>query len=400
MVLLVIILFVTGFFFHPLWLLLVGYLIYFFASRDSRRDKAVESRVKKMVSLGREYAEFPELYYDAAKSYALAKGATETNSDRDSSSATILVNGRSYFVVFIRHQTGNGTSMSVRDSCAVRAEIERDFTERMAPKPLQKAVPGPPEKLIPKILDQLASAHLEKPVAKPSQILFPKTFQPELPPKPNYRELGKLVAQGDAKALELLLKAAQDGEGIAELEVGFAYAKGFCVPRDYWIAAQWYGRAADRGVVESQFKLGGMYLLGRGMERSAKNALPWFEKAAEGGHEIAMQSLPALTLEVALVEEEQAKWDRLGVNKVAGHVAYDLAQGFISDLKIHLADPEVKQELTSPSNRDGSSFSKAGEVEKAQILIYNISSATPLSIKEVFDCAMNDDWKVLETKPA
>jgi hypothetical protein len=99
---------------------LFGGLIYLFASRKSRRDDAVELRVRRMVSGGVSNATFHDLYFEAAKAYAIAKGATAA--DRDAASATMLVDGRTYFVVFMRER-GSGTTISVRDAASVEREL-------------------------------------------------------------------------------------------------------------------------------------------------------------------------------------------------------------------------------------------------------------------------------------
>ena len=84
--------------------------VYFFASSKSRRDAAIETRVKKMLAAGVDYATFSDLYYEAAKSYAVAKGAQAA--DDQSASAKVVVNGSVYFVVFIRERDG-GTTITV-----------------------------------------------------------------------------------------------------------------------------------------------------------------------------------------------------------------------------------------------------------------------------------------------
>jgi hypothetical protein len=73
MVLIIIALAIVGFFFPPAWLALLGYGIYIFASRTSRRNNAVESCVKKMVSTGNNSASFSDLYFEAARSLDLSR---------------------------------------------------------------------------------------------------------------------------------------------------------------------------------------------------------------------------------------------------------------------------------------------------------------------------------------
>lgn len=97
-----------------------GVAIYFYASRKSRRDDAVEARVKKMVAARKDYATFNDLYFEAARSYAIAKGALSP--ERDAASATMLVNGRSYFVVFMK-ETGGGTTISISDTKTIENEL-------------------------------------------------------------------------------------------------------------------------------------------------------------------------------------------------------------------------------------------------------------------------------------
>lgn len=76
-----------------------------------------------------------------------------------------------------------------------------------------------------------------------------------------YGELGKRVSQGDKKAFDLVMEGAQAGDGYAQLEIGFAYAKGFCVKQDNQIAAEWYEKAAAQGVLNAQFNLGCLHYL-------------------------------------------------------------------------------------------------------------------------------------------
>jgi len=140
MVFLIVALIVIGFMFPPAWLALVGLGIYLVASRKSRRSDAIESRVKKMVSAGKDYAVFADLYFEAARSYAVEKGAKAP--ERNAASAHIIVDGRTYFVVFTRAASG-GTAIGVEDAEAVRDRIfDRskivDFVESSLQKETQE----------------------------------------------------------------------------------------------------------------------------------------------------------------------------------------------------------------------------------------------------------------------
>jgi len=139
MILIAIFLVIIGFFFPPAWLALAGYGIYIFASRRSRRNDAVESRVSKMVSAGKNYAIFSDLYFEAAKSYAIEKGAKAA--DQMSASARILVDGRTYFVVFTKAANG-GTMISVEDVEAVKRRVFDEPMENLLKSSNSSSGPG------------------------------------------------------------------------------------------------------------------------------------------------------------------------------------------------------------------------------------------------------------------
>ena len=103
-------------------LLVVVVMVYLFATAGSRRDGAVEDRVLRMIAGGKTYATFGELYFDAAKSYAIAKGAHAP--EHNAASALISVGEKTYSVVFIR-ENDNGTTIMIEDLEAV----ERRFNE-------------------------------------------------------------------------------------------------------------------------------------------------------------------------------------------------------------------------------------------------------------------------------
>lgn len=105
-------------------LLIVGGAVYFFASAKSRRDSAVETRIRRMVSSGVRSSAFADLYFEAARSYAVSKGATAA--DHESAAAKVVIDGQVYFVVFIRDASG-GTMISVDRNSDVESFILDDM---------------------------------------------------------------------------------------------------------------------------------------------------------------------------------------------------------------------------------------------------------------------------------
>ena len=50
----------------------------------------------------------------------------------------------------------------------------------------------------------------------------------------------------------------------------------------------------EQGDANAQYNLGVMYMNGEGVEQSTEEAIKWAKKAAEQGHEMAIQALESL----------------------------------------------------------------------------------------------------------
>ena len=66
------------------------------------------------------------------------------------------------------------------------------------------------------------------------------------------------------------------------------YKNGRGVERSYEKAVEWVLKAADQGLAVAQYNLGDMYFWGTGVEQSDEKAREWFQKAADQGFEDAM----------------------------------------------------------------------------------------------------------------
>lgn len=99
------------------------------------------------------------------------------------------------------------------------------------------------------------------------------------------------VVKDSEKALELFTKAATPnlGEGSpykkgyapAQHNLATMYAIGSGVERDFKEALRWYQMAAEQGIAESQFSLGLVYLKGNDINQNFKEAAKWYQMAAE-----------------------------------------------------------------------------------------------------------------------
>jgi hypothetical protein len=91
------------------------------------------------------------------------------------------------------------------------------------------------------------------------------------------------VRKDRALAITWYIKAAEQGEGLAQLYLGFCYAKGLGAARDYEQAAMWYRKAAEKGYVYAQYSLGLRYYNGEGVTKDYVQAIEWIRKAADQG---------------------------------------------------------------------------------------------------------------------
>ena len=100
----------------------------------------------------------------------------------------------------------------------------------------------------------------------------------------------------DAQVTELaqLRALAEQGNAVAQYNLGFRYANGDGVPQDNAEAERWYRLAAYQGHADAQYSLGLMYQLGYGVPEEDAEAERWYRLAADQGHADAQYSLGTL----------------------------------------------------------------------------------------------------------
>jgi TPR repeat protein len=103
------------------------------------------------------------------------------------------------------------------------------------------------------------------------------------------------INRGDfAAALHLLQPRAEQGDAVAQYQLGTLYETGQGVPRDDAAAAAWYRRAALSGHAGARYRLARMYLTGRGVSHSPAEAARWLRLAATQGVAAAQFDLATL----------------------------------------------------------------------------------------------------------
>lgn len=114
--------------------------------------------------------------------------------------------------------------------------------------------------------------------------------------------LGLRYAQGDGteqdngEALRWYLRAAEQGLPEAQNNVGLMYAEGLGAPRNDFEAVRWYRLSALQEFAVAQNNLGWMYDQGRGVERNYEEAARWYRRSAE-------QALPNAQFNLAAMYE-------------------------------------------------------------------------------------------------
>jgi len=101
--------------------------------------------------------------------------------------------------------------------------------------------------------------------------------------------------RGDhAAAIDHWRPLAEQGDIIAQFNLGLMYDKGLGVPRDPAEAAEWFRRAAEQGDAIAAYNLGLMYAEGRGVAQDYGKAADWYKFAMERAHPGAMLNLAIL----------------------------------------------------------------------------------------------------------
>jgi TPR repeat protein len=78
-------------------------------------------------------------------------------------------------------------------------------------------------------------------------------------------------------------KLAENGNPIAQYNVGCCYVNGDGVTQDLAEAVKWFRKVADQRFMQGQYRLGLHYAIGAGVAKDYTEAAKWFRKAADQG---------------------------------------------------------------------------------------------------------------------
>lgn len=95
----------------------------------------------------------------------------------------------------------------------------------------------------------------------------------------------------DAAAVDEMTRLAQNGNANFQYSLGRCYDKGLKVAQDYQQALYWYQKAAEQGHDKAANNLGCMYLDGRGVAQDYEKAAWWLELSAQKNDTLAILNL-------------------------------------------------------------------------------------------------------------
>lgn len=96
--------------------------------------------------------------------------------------------------------------------------------------------------------------------------------------------VNETAALPEAAELSELLQRANNGDAVAQRQLGWHYSNGsFGLPVDKAAAVNWYEKAAKSGDLQAQQALGWLYYSGEGVNADLAKSRSWYQKAAEQG---------------------------------------------------------------------------------------------------------------------
>lgn len=163
-------------------------------------------------------------------------------------------------------------------------------------------------------------------------------------PKPDKVNL-KYPCKPDAE----VLSRAEKGDAAAQIELWRCFSTG----QDYAQAFKWIKLAADKGNVDGQFFLAGMYAGGAGVERNFQEEAKYYKLAAAQGKAAAQFNMGILTYNGQGVQQdfrEAAKWYALAAEQGQPTAQLNLGEMYLEGKGVKQDYAEAKKWLQKASN--------------------------------------------------
>ena len=130
-----------------------------------------------------------------------------------------------------------------------------------------------------------------------------------------------------SEAISWYLKAATQGNTVAQQLLGTLYLNGQGTKQDFASAIHWFNEAAAENEAIAQYFLGMLYLKGEGVKQDISAALDWLHKSADQGYALAQYQLGDMYLTGTGVEQKYymaVHWFRMAAEKMDARAAYAL----------------------------------------------------------------------------
>lgn len=140
-----------------------------------------------------------------------------------------------------------------------------------------------------------------------------------------------------ATALRLYRSLAEQGNAMAQVNLGLMYSKGQGVQQNHFEATKWFRLAANQGNAKGQCALGSNYARGEGVPQDYAEAVKWLRRAANQGDAMAQSNLGIMYVAGQGVTPnyvEAAKWWRLAANRGYAKAQFKLGLAYGSGLGV------------------------------------------------------------------
>ena len=120
-------------------------------------------------------------------------------------------------------------------------------------------------------------------------------------------EYGRDVRQNDVEAVRWYRKSSEQGVSVAQYKLGIMYDNGWGVPPSDTEAVKWYSDAAEQGHPLAQHDLAFMYAAGTGVVQDYVRAYMWLSVAVASGNSLMVKHLNNVSGKLTFAQIEQAQ---------------------------------------------------------------------------------------------
>ena len=120
-------------------------------------------------------------------------------------------------------------------------------------------------------------------------------------------EHGEGVTQDPKTAVKWYTLAAEQGDTTAQFNLGLIYRNGKGIPQNYKAAIKWYTFAAEQQYTKAQYNLGLMYYNGEGFQQNFIYAHMWVNISASKGNKLALNLRELLTEKMSASQIQKAQ---------------------------------------------------------------------------------------------